>query len=337
MRRTFALGLTNAVIVVLVLSLTLLVFGLPIGESIRRLLDGSVSSQLGIERTLVKMTPLLFCGLGMAIAWRAGMYNIGGEGQYIMGGIFAAMLAKVCAFLPPAIVGIVVVIASVIGGAVYALLAGFLQIKRDVNLVISTILLNFIAIQLLSFLVSGPLQEAPRKLPQTDKLPAAAGLAHLNSQSDLHLGVALAILIGVLLQILMFRTVFGFRIRLVGSNARAAEAIRLNVGQIQMRAMALSGALCGLAGGVEYSAMSRVLDTGFPQQWGFLGIPVAMLGALTPFGVVASSLIVGGLFAGSQNMARFGAGGDTIVYVVQALVMLLLVAVHRLRERKVTS
>lgn len=337
MKRTLALGLTNAVIVVLVLSLTLLIFGLPIGESIRRLLDGSVSSQLGFERTLVKMTPLLFCGLGVTIAWRAGMYNIGGEGQYIIGGIFAATVAKVGAFLPPAAVGLLVLAAAFVGGASYALLAGILQVKRDVNLVISTILLNFIAIQILSFLVSGPLQEAPRKLPQTDQLPAAAGLAHLNSQSDLHLGVALAIVIGLLLQILMFRTVFGYRIRLVGSNARAALAIQLNVGQIQMRAMALSGALCGLAGGVEYSAMSRVLDTGFPQQWGFMGIPVAMLGALTPLGVVASSLVVGGLFAGSQNMARFGAGGDTIVYVVQALVMLVLVAVNRLRDRKETA
>jgi len=324
-----------------VLVLTFLVFRLPVFESLKLLSDGAFGDRFAISRTMVKATPLLFTGLGMVVAWRAGMYNIGGEGQFIVGGIFGATFAKFAVIggshIPPWLADIAILITCMVGGAVWAWFAGWLFVRRGVAVVISTILLNFVALQLLGYCVSGPLQELKRQIPLTDTLPDAVMLPKPSPQMDLHLGVLIPIFCAALTFVYLYRTRAGFRLRLVGENPFMARANRIDAGKVQIQAMLISGALCGLAGGVEYVGISGQLGSDFSQQWGFLGIPVALLGGLHPLICIASSVVFGGLFAGSENLARFTTAGATLVYVIQAIAVLGYVGIKAYLDRRKVS
>lgn len=316
------------------LGVTLAAFGLPVLESMRLIADGAFGDKFGIARTLVKSTPLLLAGLGVVVAWRAGMYNIGGEGQFVFGGIGGATFAKLIGVAAGPWVWLGGLTAGVLGGALYGALAGWLSVRRGVNIVIGTILLNFLALQALSWVVSGPLQEAKRQLPLTDRLPSAAMLPRFDRQSDLHLGVILGVLVAVFVGVYLFRSVGGFRLRLVGSNPDAARAARIPPGPVQVRAMALSGGLCGLAGVVEYLGVGGQLGTGFALGWGFLAIPVALVGGLTPAGTLLASLFFGAVLAGSESLARFNASGSAIVLVIQAVSVVVLIGFQSVQARR---
>lgn len=318
----------------LILVLTLAAFQLPLVESLRLVAQGAFGSEVGLARTVVKATPLLLAGLGIVVAWRAGMFNIGGEGQFVVGALLGATLYKVAPGMPPALMNVGILVASVVGGAAYAAMAGWLQVSRGVSVVISTILLNFIAMQGLDWAASGPLQEVKRQLPLTDRLPDAAMLMRFNRQTDLHSGVFLAVLVAVGLYVFLYATRRGFQLRLIGENPGVARTAGLPVGARQIGAMAISGGLCGLAGGVEYTALAGQLGPGFAQQWGFLAIPVALVGGLHPLGVVPSALFFGALFAGSENLARFTPAGSTLVYVIQAATVLGYLLLRELRARR---
>ena len=329
-------ALWSVAILVLALPLTLIAFHLPLGTSLQLIVEGAFGDRFGLSRTAVKMAPLLLTSLGMVVAWRSGMYNIGGEGQFIVGGLTGAWIARLAG---PSIHGVqatgltlLILAGCVAGGAAWAWIAGWLWVRRGVAVVISTIMLNFIAAQLLSWAVSGPLQENAHQVPLTEQLPDALMLPKWNPQMDLHAGVLIALLAAAGVHAFLFLTKAGYRLRVVGDNPSAARANRFSVSAEQMRAMLLSGALCGLAGGIEYTGMTGQLGEGFSQQWGFLGIPVALLGGLNPLAVVASAAYFGALFAGTENLARFTESGTTIVYVIQAVAVLGLVAAQSLRR-----
>lgn len=320
-RALSSFGLT-ALGLFLVLCLTLAVFRLPVAESLRLLWQGAAGDKFGISRTLVKSAPLLLTGLGVVVAWRAGMYNIGGEGQFLIGATCGAALAKAFWTLPGPVLNPLILITCAIGGALYAGIAGWLHVYRGVQVVISTILLNFVALQVLGWAVSGPLRQAGTTIPLSDPLPEAVMLTRFDPQTDLHVGVFLALAMVAIVYVFLFLTKSGFRLRVVGENARAAHANRISIPRAQIGAMLISGALCGLAGGVEYTGIAGSIGTGFSQNWGFLAIPVALLGGLHPVGVLLSSLFFGALFAGSDNLARFTPSGTTIIYVIQAAAVL---------------
>ncbi len=319
-------GLVRTVLIaiglVAIVALTLFAFGLPVGASLRDLFEGSFGDKYGMSRTLVRATPLVFCALGTIIAWRAKMYSIGGEGQYVIGGVCGAWAAQVLSSLPGGLLNIAVLVAAMGGGMAYAWLAGWLQVKRGVQVVVSTILMNFVAPRILSYSVSGPLQETARQNPMTDPLPNDAMFARFDPQTDLHAGVFLALVASLIIFVYLFYTKPGFRLRLVGENAHAARVSGVNVGRTQMSAMAVSGALCGLAGGVDFAGFVGRVGLGFSQDWGFLAIPVALLGGLHPLGALLGGVFFGGLFAGSENLAMFSTVGGTVVYGMQAVAVL---------------
>ena len=323
-------GAISAGVIVAGLVLTLIVFRLPVGESLKLMFQGALADKNGIARTLLKATPLMLTGLGATVAWRAGMYNIGGEGQFLVGTLFGCAFAKVGLHtMPGGVLLVGIILSCIVGGAAWAWIAGWLFARRGVEVVISTILLNFIAIQLLDWAVSHPLQEAKHQLPQTDMLPEAAMLPRIDRQLDLHLGIAIVFVVALGVWAWLRYTKAGYRLRLVGASPSAARANNVNAKRVQVGAMMLSGALCGLAGGIEYVGLAGQVGQGFSQQWGFLGIPVALLGGLNPLGVIPSAEFGGALFAGSENLARFTPAGATLVYVIQAVVVLGLVAVNR--------
>lgn len=301
----------------LVLAGTFWAFGLDVTESLGYLWQGALGSEAGVARTLVRATPLALAGLGIVVAWRAGMYNIGGEGQYVVGGLGGATVAKFLAFLPGPVMTPAILVAGALTGAVYAAFAGWLYVTRGVQVVISTILLNFLALAGLEFALRGPLQESRGQIFVTDSLPNSAMLMRFDRQTDLHAGVFVAGLAVVGVAVFLGLTRAGLRLRLVGDSPSAARANGVDVGRVQVGAMALSGGLCGLAGVVDYAGLTGRLADGFSQNWGFIAIPVALLGGLSAAGTGLSALFFGGLFAGSDVLKRFTEIGNTVVPVVQ--------------------
>jgi len=332
----FASGAITVVGLVLVLALTLAVLTPHPIESMRLIFVGAFGDKFGITRTLVKWIPLVLTGLGVVVAWRGGMYNIGGEGQFVVGGIAAGAIAK--PLLQGGMTWIalapILLAAAIVGGALWGMLAGWLFVKRGVEVVISTILMNFVAIQMLAYLVSGPLQERAGKLPQSDRLSTAQALPKFDPQADLHWGIVFAFIAAALVFVFLYRTRPGFRMRVVGENMSAARANRIDVGKARIMAMAWSGGLCGLAGGVEYMGVTQQLGQSFSQNWGFLAIPVALLAGLHPIVVLFSALYFAAILAGSKNMAGFTADGTVLIYVVQAVAVLGFVSLRVWLQRR---
>jgi simple sugar transport system permease protein len=329
--RPLIFGIGGAVGLVLLLCGVLALFRVPPVGGLQLLLEGAFGGAAGWSRTLVKTCPLLLTGLGALVAWRAGMYNIGGEGQLLIGALLGATMYRwvtVLSGLGGAPATAAILAASLVGGAGWALVAGWLYVRRGVEVVISTILLNFIAIQLVGWAVEGPIREQKGQVPLSDLVREDVMLFRFNRQLDAHLGVAIALCAAALVYVFLYRTKGGFLLRLVGENPRVARSNRISSQRVQAGAMALSGALCGLAGGVEYLGIAGQLGSGFSQSWGFLGIPVALLGGLHPLFTVASAGLFGALFAGSENLARFTPAGTTIIYVVQAAAVLGFVALR---------
>jgi simple sugar transport system permease protein len=303
-------------------------FGVPAIEGSRLIAQGSFGDGFALSRTLTKFAPLVLTGLGMAVAWRARMYNIGGEGQFIVGGLCAAGLASSLPNVTGPMFLLALTATACLGGALFACFAGWLYVARGVQLVVSTILLNFIALQLLSWAVAGPLQRAKRDIPATERLHDSLRYVRFNPQTDLHAGIAIGILCVVFVWVFLARTYPGFRLRVVGENPNAARAQRMPVARSQIIALAISGGLCGLAAACEFQGVSGSLDKGFSQNWGFLGIPVALLGGLHPVGTAAAGIYFSALLAGSENLARFSQGGSTIVFVVQSVAVLAVVGLR---------
>lgn len=315
-------------------ALVFLALGLPPVQSMQTMLHGATDGWQGWSRTLVKAAPLAFVGLGMVVAWKAGMFNIGGEGQYVMGAIGAAVVAKSAPYFPNQALPAVFLLAGAATGAAYAALPAWLSVKRGVQVVISTILLNFIALHTLAWLVRGPLQESKHQVPMSDTLPRESMLMRPDPAADFHLGIPLVLVLGVGVWILLYRTKFGIDLRTVGAAPSAARANGVRVGRTQIAAMALSGALCGLAGANDYAGLTGRLADGFAQNWGFLAIPVALLGGLTPQGTLAASVLFGAMFAGSETLRSTSSIGNEVIPLVQSVVVAAYIAASELIMRR---
>lgn len=311
----------------------LMSLGLNVVDSLGILLKGAFDGELGWSRTLTKAIPLILVGIGMSIAWRSGCYNVGGEGQFLMGGLLAIMVVSAGKGLPPGLQLGFALILGPIGGLLYAGLAGLLMVYRGVNLVISTILLNFIAIFFLKYMVNGPMQESKGLLPQTDSLSKQAMLPLFNNQLTLHYGIFIALAAAWLMHNYLIKTQTGFYLKLVGSSPGAVRAIGLNVDMLKLRAMMLSGAFCGLAASVELTGITGKIDPSFSQNWGFQGIPVALVAGLNPLMCIPAGIGFGALYAGTQSLSRVSPGGDTLIYVLQAIIVFATIGVPKLFDQ----
>lgn len=293
------------------------------------LADGAFGSAQGLSETAVKACPLLITGLAVAIAFRTGIWNIGAEGQLLAG---ATMMAWAGTW-PWPVTGwialpLALLIASAIGSA-WAMIAGVLKVQRNVNEVISTIMLNFVALGLVSYLVHGPLMEAGGQYPQSDAVGEALRLSRLITSFRVHTGILLALAVAVGTYVLLFHTVRGYEIQAVGTNATAARLAGIRVERSMLLAMALSGALAGLAGAIEVSAVTYRLYDRFSPGYGFTAIAVALLGRLHPAGIIAGAVLFGALEAGSNSLQRAAGVSSVLVDVIQAVVIFSLLTVER--------
>ena len=290
------------------------------------LIEGAFGSRDSLSEVAVKACPLLLTGLAIAVSFQAGVWNIGVEGQLLMGAL--ALAAVGTRTLPAAVALPVNLGLAAMLGALWAGVAGMLKLRRNVNEVISTIMLNFIALGLISYLVQGPLMEAAGRYPQTDAIASAAWMPRMVAGYRLHYGLPLAVLIAVALHVLLYRSVAGYEMRAAGLNATAARLAGIAVERRLLLALTLSGALAGLAGGIEVSAVTHRLYERFSPGWGFTAIAVGLLGRLSPAGVVVAALFFGALDAGSNAMQRTAGVSSVLVSVIQGIVILAVVALE---------
>jgi general nucleoside transport system permease protein len=316
-----------------VLAVGLELAGYDSGAALGALWSGAFGSWYALtSATLVRAVPLILIGLGLALAFRGGTFNIGGEGQFYAGAIAATWIGLSVGGLPSPVAVAAVLSGAVLAGGLWVAIPVLLRARFGVLEVISTLLLNFVAEALTSLLVQGPLQESQRIYPQSDPVAESARLPSLPG-TRLHAGLLLALVGAVLLHWVFTRTLWGFRLRAVGLGPRAAEiAGRIDSRWMTALALAFSGAIAGLAGGVEVAGVSYALFQNLSPGYGFTAIAVALLGRLHPFGVVVAGLLFGALEAGAGAMQREADVPAVAVYVVEAVVILAVLLAESARR-----
>jgi simple sugar transport system permease protein len=291
------------------------------GPALAALLAGSVGSPDAAVATLLKTTPLLLGGLAVALSFRSGAWNIGVEGQLLAGALAATWLAtRSLAGAPAAVALPCLLLGAAAAGAGLGALAGWLRAARGVSEVLSTLMLNFLAIQAVALAVHGPLQEAAGAYPQSDALSASARLPGLGR---LHAGVPAAFAAALAVHWLLFRTATGFRLRAVGLAPRAARFAGIAPERHAALALGLAGALAGLAGSIEVAGVTGRLYEGISPGHGYTAIAVALLARLSPLGVVPAALFFGALEAGAGAMQRQAGVPSVTTEIVQGAVVLL--------------
>ena len=312
-------------------------------EAYGAMLEGAFGSPNALAETLVKATPLLFVGLGISIAFRGGVINIGGEGQYIVGALMATVFALNAPDLPTWILIAVAMLLGFLGGALWGAIAGALKAYLNVNEILSTIMLNQIAVQSMNFLLRGPLIDpvqaaAASQIPQTARFAEVFDLPRW-IPTRLHLGAALAVLLAGLVYLFLWRTAIGYRIRAVGLNPHASRYAGIRVNRYTVLALLLSGAFAGLAGAVQVLGVShRMLTdgsaTGFTGGVGFNGIVAALFGQLHPIGTIPAAFLFGGLLVGANSLQRAMQVPSALVGTLNGLVVVFVVSSEILKRRR---
>lgn len=312
----------------LLVAVSLAPFGETPGEGISLLFQGAFGSLRRLSETLVKTSPLLFTGLAVALAFRAGVWNIGAEGQLLLGAIGAAAVGASMHDSPGWLAVPLSLLAAVLAGCLGGGIAGILKAWRGVPEVISTIMLNFIALYWLSALVRGPLKESSSGLPESAPVSLSSHLPHLFDGYRVHLGLPIGILLGVVLHLLLTRTTCGFKMRAVGFNPVAAEYSGYPTQRIWALTLALSGALAGLGGGIEVCGITfRVYDN-FSPGYGYTAIAVALLARLNMIAVIPTAFFFGALEQGAGTLQRELDVPLVMVSIVQGMVILLALLVN---------
>lgn len=323
--------LAVAVVALGVLALVILAGGYDLSTAFGALWNGAFGTPYAIfSATLVRATPLIVLGLSVALSFRAGILNIGADGQFLAG----ASAATAVALLAPAwsawLVLPAVLAGGVVGGAAWAGVAAILRHRFGVLEVISTLMLNFVALQGVSFLLRGPLQEPTRVYPQTLAIPDAARLGLLLDGQRLHWGIVTAVVLAAALAWVLHATATGFRVRLVGAGpAAAASAGRVDVERVVFGVFLSSGAIAGFAGAVQLAGVTYQLSEGFSPGYGYSAIAVALLARLNPLWVIPAGVLFGALEAGAGSMQREAGVPFQLVAIVEALVILGVLAVDR--------
>lgn len=307
------------------------------------LLQGSVGSLRAISETLTAATPLIFAGLSVALAFRAGLFNIGGEGQALIGGMFAVWVGFSITGLPIYVHLPLAILAGIVGGAIWGFIPGVLKAKTGAHEVITTIMLNYIALRLVDyFLKTSIFQREGRNDPVSKTVEASANYPAFLSSIDpalrVHAGLFVALAAAVFVSWLLFRTTIGFEFRAVGANPNAARYAGISVTKVYILVMLVAGALAGSAGAGQVLGVLDRATPGFSEGLGFDGIAVALLGRSNPYGVVAAALLFGGLRAGGQQMQVSANVGIDLIAVIQALIIMfvaapaLISAMYRLKK-----
>lgn len=355
MKRTRLLRLASVLSPIVAVAASFLVGGLvvtAIGESPLRvyaiLFRGAFGGVDAIGHVLFNACPLIFAGLAVAFAFRAGLFNIGGEGQLYVGSFLCAWAGLRLAGLPPVVVVPALVAASAAGGALWAAVPGLLKARFGVHEVINTIMMNFIAIGVTSYLVINVFKESGQMTPQTAEIAAAGHLPRLASAlhpigiplpnaNPLNASILIALAAVWVAWFILHRTTLGYEIRAVGLNSSAAEYAGINVRRTVVLAMILSGAFAGLVATNEVMGFRHRFLDNFSGGLGFMGIAVALLGKNTPLGVLLAALLFGVLNTGALEVDIFTDVPRELILVLQAITIILVVVGNEILSRRILA
>ncbi len=294
----------GAILAALILCMPLVTWtGVPVLSSYATMLQGAVGSRFAISETLSRATPLMFTGLAVAVAFRAKLWNIGAEGQFYLGAVAATLVGTGWITLPPMLMLPLIFGAGFLLGGGLLLVSALLKTKLQVDEVVTTLLLNFVVLLLVSYLVENPLKD-PTALgwPQALPLVAQATLPKLLGRT--HLGLVVAILCAIGIWLLNQRAVLGYRMRAIGFNPQAARFAGIPVNRVILATALLSGGLAGMGGVSEVAGLKGYLSIDLSPGFGYTGIIVAMLAKLHPLGVLAASVFVAAIYVGADAMGR---------------------------------
>lgn len=296
------------------------------------LIEGAFGSASGVVDVIMKATPLLMTGLGTCVAFRSGQWNIGGDGQIYMGALAATVVGLTLTGLPSWLLILVALLASLIGGGVWAALPGLLKARRQVSEIISTLMLSYVASLIIEYLVNGPLQGSSSYMPETNTVSVSAYLPLLLPPYRMHLGTILAIGAAIIVYVLLRHSSFGYDLRAAGFSPDAARYGGIKVVSNVIRVMVISGALSGLAGANEVLGFHHRLFVGLSPGYGFTGIIVALLGRLNPIGVVFSSVWFSTLIVGATHMQSAVGVPAAIADIIQGVVILFVLGTELLLD-----
>ena len=332
MRALYSLGVPLlAVVTALALGAVLIVAtGGNVLLAYQGLWEGSLGRPQSISETLVWATPYIFGGLAVALAFKAGLFNIGVEGQIAVGSLASVYLGYAVKGIPFPFHMLLAVLAGTLAGAVWGGIPGFLKARTGAHEVIVTIMLNYVAIQMTSFLVSGPMKD-PNPLivnAQTPKILQSARLPPLlpDPVYRVHWGFIVALIAAAGIWWLLRNSTLGFEIRTIGANPQAARYAGIAVGRTMVLAMAIAGGLAGLGASLEVVGLNFYHTAGFSVGYGFDSIAVALLGRGDAIGVIPSALLFGALRAGASRMQFLSQIPIDIINVIQALVLIFVAA-----------
>ena len=311
------------------------------------LIQGSFGSAKALSETAVWSTPYILAGLAVAVAFKGGLFNIGAEGQLALGAVMAALIGYA---LPgwlgmdlPAVIHIPLAVGlGMLAGALWAAIPGALKAYTGGHEVINTIMMNYIALNITSYLLNGPMKDPSplNVVARTPEIAASARIPPIFPDLRVHWGFIFALIIAVIIWWLLWKTTLGFEIRTVGANPDAARYAGVDVKRTIVLTMAISGALAGLAGAIEVTALNYRHELGFSIGYGFDAIAIALLGKTNPFGVILAAILFGAMRNGGTRMQFLTQIPVDIISVIQALILLFVAAdaiirfIYRIRLRE---
>jgi ABC-type uncharacterized transport system permease subunit len=323
--RSLAVQVVAVVLALLIGAILILLLGADPLRAYGALFQGSLGSVKALGRTLEKATPMMFSGLAVAFAFKAGLFNIGAQGQLLLGAITAAFIGFAVPGLPAFIHAPLALIGGALAGGLYGAIPGALKAYRGAHEVIVTIMLNYIAINITDYLSDGPWKDMSEgnivartpEILQTARIPNLGGIP---------LGFFIAVLAAVAVWWLLWKTTIGFEIRTVGLNPHAARYAGIKVARTLILTLVLSGILAGIGGAIETQGVVFRYQPGFNTGLGFDGITIAMLGKTHPFGCIPAALLVGAMKAGASDMQFSSHVAKEITDVIQALILFFVAA-----------
>ncbi len=306
----------------------------------RAMLTGGFGDVDALADTLIKSIPLLLVGVGICIAFRTGVINIGGEGQILVGAIISTLVALGLPNLPRMLLVPLLLLSGAIGGAIWGAIPGALKAYGGVNEILSTIMMNIIAGHLLSFLLQDLIiEQGEIRIQQTKRLTQNSDLPLLPGSTRLHFGIVVAIVVALVGYVVINRTTVGMRLRAVGHNQHAARYAGMPVRSSIVLALAMSGACAGIAGAtlVFGSESHRLIGEGgaaaFTQSAGFNGIVAALFGGLNPLATIPASVLFGGMLIGGIEMQRAVQVPSALIIALNGIVVILVVGSFKLKRQ----
>ncbi len=298
------------------------------------IISGAFGNTNAVAETAVKAAPLLLAGLGLSVAYRANMWNIGAEGQIFAGGMAAAVTALTLGTqLPAAVVIPLQFLAGLTAGALWAFIPAILKTKLGIDEIINTIMLNYIAVLAVGWLIQNPLRDPSAGFPRTSMIPEASQLPIILARTRLHVGVLIALVFVVIIHVVLWKSTLGFKIRTAGDNPGAARACGIRVNRVLIISMLISGGMAGLAGTIQVTGLHFRMIQDISGGIGFSAIAVTLLANNQPAALILSALFMAALDVGANTMQYQADVPVAVVNLIQGLVILFVVGREFLYRR----